>query len=46
VALYDAASGGNEIARYALDESFDVSTATRVFFPVGTLTFDVIDRTE
>jgi len=46
VALFDAATGGSEIARYALEESFDVSTATRVFFPVATLTFDVLDRTE
>jgi len=46
VALFDASTGGSELARYALENTFDASTATRVFFPVGTLTFDVVDRTE
>jgi len=46
VALFDAGTGGNEIARYGLDQAYDVSTATRVFFNVGDLTFDVVDRTE
>jgi len=47
VALYDSASGGNEIARYTLDDAlFDVSDGTVLLFEAGQLTFDVIDRTE
>jgi len=47
VALFDAATGGNEIARYAIATApQDITTGTRVFFPAGDLSFDVIDRTE
>jgi len=47
VALYDAASGGNELARYTMtDALFDVSTGTVLTFEAGNLSFDVVDRTE
>jgi len=49
VALYDdtLSNGGNEIARYAIDDSpFDVSAGTNHIFLVNDLSFDVRDRTE
>lgn len=47
VALYDAATGGNELARYQLNDApFDVSQGTVLSFDTGDLTFDVVDRTE
>jgi hypothetical protein len=56
VALYDdsLANGGNELARYALSDAssqftnapFDVSVGTIVQYEIGTLNFDVLDRTE
>lgn len=47
IALFDAASGGNEIARYNLSGApFDVSSGTTLAFPAGNITFDVQDRTE
>jgi len=47
IALFDAATGGNEIARYALSGApFDVSDGTTLIFPAGNITFDVQDRTE
>jgi len=47
IALFDAATGGNEIARYALSGApFDVSSGTTLAFPGGNITFDVQDRTE
>jgi hypothetical protein len=47
VALFDAATGGNELARYTLnDANFDLSTGSKLQFEAGQLTFDVIDRTE
>ena len=47
VALYDASTGGNELARYQLDSApFDVSTGTELKFEAGNLSFDVLDRTE
>lgn len=49
VALFDAnlATGGNEIARYAIDNApFDVSSGTILRFNAGDLSFDVVDRTE
>lgn len=47
VALFDAATGGNELARYELtDAPFDLADGTQLSFPVGDLQFDVRDRTE
>ena len=51
VALFDdtLANGGNEIARYTLDDAdvpFDVSTGSTFSFNAGDLSFDVVDRTE
>ena len=47
IALFDAASGGNEIARYAQSGApFDVSAGTTLAFPSGNITFNVEDRTE
>jgi hypothetical protein len=47
IALFDAASGGNEIARYAMtDAPFNVSAGTELIFEAGNITFDVVDRTE
>jgi hypothetical protein len=47
VAIFDAASGGNEIARYDIDSApDDRNTGTRIFFPANDLSFDVVDRTE
>lgn len=47
VALYDAASGGNLLARYTKNDApTDVSDGTRVFFGAGDLAFDVVDITE
>jgi len=47
IALFDASTGGNEIARYALSGApFDVSDGTTLIFPAGNISFDVQDRTE
>lgn len=47
VAIYDAASGGNELARFEMtDALFDVSAGTQLIFGTGTISFDVLDRTE
>jgi len=49
VALYDdsLANGGNEIARYAMqDAPFDVAAGSTLTFNAGGLSFDVLDRTE
>ena len=47
VALYDASTGGNEIARYQLtDAPFDVSAGTNLIFLSDDIDFDVRDRTE
>ena len=49
VGLFDdtLANGGNEIARYSIDDSpFDVSAGTNHIFLIGELSFDVRDRTE
>ena len=47
IALFDASTGGNEIARYGLSGApFDVSDGTTLTFPAGNITFDVVDRTE
>ena len=49
VALYDSDTGGsnNEIARYTVNDApRSISSGTRVFFPAGELSFDIIDRTE
>lgn len=47
VALFDAASGGNELARYQMNEApFDVAAGSNLIFLINELSFDVIDRTE
>ena len=47
IALYDASTGGNEIARYTQSGApFDVSAGTTLAFPSGNITFNVVDRTE
>ena len=47
IGLFDASTGGNEIARYAMsDAPFDVSSGTSLTFTAGNITFDVQDRTE
>jgi hypothetical protein len=47
IALFDAATGGNEIARYNLSGApFDVSSGTTLAFPAGNISFNVQDRTE
>lgn len=47
IALYDAETGGNEIARYALtDNPFDVAEGSFLVFEPGEIDFNVIDRTE
>jgi hypothetical protein len=47
IALYDAATGGNELARYTLaDSTFDLSAGTNLIFDAGEIDFDVIDRTQ
>jgi len=49
VALYDdtLANGGNEIARYQLqDAAFDVAAGSTATFNAGDLTFNVVARTE
>ena len=47
IALFDASTDGNEIARYELSGApFDVSSGTTLAFPAGNITFDVVDRTE
>jgi len=47
IALFDASTGGNEIARYTQSGApYDVADGTTLVFPIGNVTFDVIDRTE
>lgn len=49
IAIYDdtIAAGGNELARFTMtDAPFDVSSGTELLFGSGTVTFDVVDRTE
>lgn len=47
VALFDADTGGNLLARYTLsDAPFDVSTGTVLLWDAGDLSFDIVDRTE
>ena len=47
VALFDANTGGNLIARYDLaDAPFDVSEGTVLTWDTGNLSFDIVDRTE
>ena len=47
IALFDASTGGNEIARYTMSGApFDVADGTTLIFPIGNVTFDVVDRTE
>jgi hypothetical protein len=47
VALFDAATGGNELARYDMDNSpFNIADGSSLEFLTGDLSFDVVDRTE
>ena len=47
VALYDAETDGNELARYTLDDApFNVSEGTKIVFEAGELEFDVLDNTQ
>jgi hypothetical protein len=47
VALYDAETGGNLIARYQIDQSpFNVADGSELTFEAGDLSFDVVDRTQ
>jgi len=47
VALFDAETGGNEIARYTINEApFNVAGGSELTFEAGELSFDVVDRTE
>jgi hypothetical protein len=47
IGLFDASTGGNEIARYTMtDAPFDVSAGTSLTFTAGNVSFDVQDRTE
>jgi len=47
VALYDAATGGNELARYQITEApFTVADGSELTFEAGELSFNVIDNTE
>jgi len=47
VALYDAETGGNELARYQIDQApFNVADGSELTFEAGELSFDVVDRTE
>jgi hypothetical protein len=47
VALFDAETGGNEIARYEINEApFNVASGSELTFEAGDLSFDVVDRTE
>jgi len=47
VALFDAATGGEELARFTMNGTpFDISQGTVLTFNTGDLTFDIIDRTE
>lgn len=47
VALYDAATGGNQLARYQINEApFTVADGSTLTFQAGELSFDVIDNTQ
>lgn len=47
VALFDAATGGNELARYQLNDApFDISSGSTLEFAATDLSFDVRDRTQ
>jgi len=47
VALYDAETGGNQLARYTINEApFNVSDGSQLTFQAGELSFDVVDNTE
>ena len=47
VALYDADTGGDELARFTMDGTpFNIASGSTLEFPAGDLSFDVIDRTE
>ena len=47
VALYDAETGGNELARYEITEApFTVANGSELTFEAGELSFNVADNTE
>lgn len=47
IALCDASTGGNVLARYSMSNApFDVAAGTELLFEAGSITFDVQDRTE
>ena len=47
VALFDAETDGEELARYQMDDTpFNIASGSSLDFPAGDLQFDVIDRTE
>lgn len=47
VALYDAGTGGNELARYQINEApFSVANGSTLTFQAGELSFNVVDNTE
>ena len=47
VALFDAETGGNEIARYPVEDTpKDIAAGTNAIYLIGELSFDVRDRTQ
>lgn len=47
VALYDAETDGNELARYEINEApFTVADGSTLTFEAGELSFNVVDNTE
>lgn len=47
VALYDAETGGNQLARYQINEApFTVADGSTLTFEAGELSFDVVDTSE
>ena len=47
VALFDAETGGNEIARYQVEDTpKDIAAGTNAIYLIGELSFDVRDRTQ
>jgi len=47
VALFDAETDGNEIARYQIEDSpKDISAGTNAIYLIGEISFDVRDRTQ
>ena len=47
VALFDAETDGEELARFQMDGTpFNIASGSTLEFPAGDLSFDIIDRTE